>query len=200
MRRLVAAALVLGFASTATAQPESAYYGLSLGSFDYSEESAPPFFTGIDDSASSWKLMIGYQFMEHLMVEGALGKTSVISDRATISDPFLNPTPFTVDYNTEFQSFIVRLLGVMNFDSGLTVLGGIGWAEMNQDIDVVDNGPGIFGASGDQDIGEPTYIAGVQYDADRFAIRLAYEKYDFDSPFFTEGDIEETSVTFFYKL
>jgi len=40
MRRLVAAALVLGFASTATAQPESAYYGLSVGSFDYSEEPA----------------------------------------------------------------------------------------------------------------------------------------------------------------
>ena len=199
MRRLVAAALVLGFASTATAQPESAYYGLSVGSFDYSEEPEPPFFTGIDDSASSWKLMVGYQFSEHLMVEGALGKTSVISDRATISDPFLGP-PFTVDFNTEFQSLVVRLLGVMNFDSGLTVLGGIGWAEMNQDIDLVDNRPGVPGVSGDQDVSEPTYFAGVQYDLDRFAIRLAYEKYDFDTPFFTEGDIEETSVTFFYKL
>jgi hypothetical protein len=191
MRRLVAAALVLGFASTATAQPESAYYGLSVGSFDYSEDPEPPFFTGIDDSASSWKLMVGYQFSEHLMVEGALGKTSVIRDTVVID-------PDTIDFATEFSMLTIRLLGVMNFDSGLTVLGGIGYVDGNQDFSLSDQLGNS--ASFDQDLSKPSYFAGVQYDLDRFAVRLAYEKYDLDAGFFREADMEETSVSFFYKL
>jgi opacity protein-like surface antigen len=87
----------------------------------------------------------------------------------------------------------------MNFDSGLTVLGGIGYAEANQDIDLTFSAP-TPPQSGDQDISKPTYFVGVQYDLDRFAVRLAYEKYDFDTGVFREADIEETSVTFFYKL
>jgi hypothetical protein len=41
-----------------------------------------------------------------------------------------------------------------------------------------------------------TYFAGAQYDWDRFAIRLGYEKYDFGG----DVDVDETSVTFWYKL
>lgn len=189
MRRLVAAALVLGFASTATAQPESAYYGLALGSFDYQEDGGV-----IDDTTDSWRLMVGYQLLEHLMVEGGIGKTGVVKGSETVVDPVLGPV--TINLNTEFQSLMIRMLGVMNFDSGVTVLGGIGWAEMNQDFDVTFSNPIIPPASGDQDIGEPTYYAGVQYDLDRFAVRLAFEKYDFSGGV----DVEETSIVFFYKL
>ncbi|HJR70960.1 MAG TPA: outer membrane beta-barrel protein [Gammaproteobacteria bacterium] len=193
MRRLLAAALVLGFASTAVAQPESAYYGLALGSFDYQEEASPGF-SGFGDTTDSWRLMVGYQLLEYLMVEGGIGKTSVIKDSETFTDPTSGPV--TVNFNTEFQSLMIRMLGVKNFDSGLTVLGGIGWAEMNQDVDITFSVPGVAPASGDQDIGEPTYYAGVQYDLERFAVRLAFEKYDFSGGV----DVEETTVTFFYKL
>jgi hypothetical protein len=186
MRRLVAAALILGFASTATAQPESAYYGLALGSFDYQEE---PFLT---DSGDSWRLMVGYQLLEHLAVEGGLGKTGVLEQTATIT----GPPAGTITLSTEFQSLMIRMLGVMNFDSGVTLLGGIGYAEMNQDFAVTSNLPGFISASDDQDIGEPTYYVGAQYDWDRFALRLAYEKYDFSG----DVDVEETTLTFFYKL
>jgi hypothetical protein len=191
MRRVAAAALVLGFASTATAQPESAYYGLALGSFDYSEEPAQPFFSGVDDSTSSWRLMVGYQFLEHMAVEGALGKTSALRDTVVLG-------PDTIDFSTEFSMLTIRLLGVMNFDSGLTVLGGLGYVEGNQDFALTDQLGNSF--SGDADISKPSYFAGVQYDLDRFAVRLAYEKYDIDAGFFREADIEETSVSFFYKL
>jgi hypothetical protein len=183
----VAAALVLGFASTATAQQESAYYGLALGSFDYQEG-------GFGDTTDSWRLTVGYQLLDHLMVEGGIGKTSVLKDSETVQDPFLGPV--TINSSTEFQSLMIRMLGVMNFDSGLTVLGGIGWAEMNQDVDITFSNPVIPPVSGDQDIGEPTYYAGVQYDLERFAVRLAFEKYDFSG----DVDVEETSVSFFYKL
>lgn len=191
MRRLLAAALVLGFASTAAAQPESAYYGLSLGSFDYAEKPVQPVFSGVDDSASSWRLMVGYQFLEHMAVEGALGKTSALRDTVVFGSD-------TIDFATEFSMLTIRLLGVMNFDSGLTVLGGIGYVEGNQDFNLTDQLGNSF--SDDLDISKPSYFAGVQYDLDRFAVRLAYEKYDIDAGFFREADIEETSVTFFYKL
>lgn len=191
MRRLVAAALVFGFASTAAAQPESAYYGLSLGSFDYAEKPVEPTFTGVADSASSWRLMVGYQFMEHLTVEGALGKTSAIRDTVVLG-------PDTIEFATEFSMLTIRLLGVMNFDSGLTLLGGIGYVEGNQDFRLSDQLGNT--ATFDQDLSKPSYFAGVQYDLDRFAVRLAYEKYDLDAGFFREADVEETSVTFFYKL
>lgn len=192
MRRLVAAALVLAFASTATAQPESAYYGLALGSFDYEEDASLGL--PISDTADSWRIMVGYQLLEHLAVEGGLGKTSAIRRTDTIVDPFLGPV--TINQSTEFQSLMIRMLGVVNFDNGVTVLGGIGWAEMNQDYDTAVSIPGIPPSSQDADIGEPTYYAGAQYDWDRFAVRLAYEKYDFNGGV----DVEETSLTFFYKL
>jgi hypothetical protein len=89
---------------------------------------------------------------------------------------------------------MIRMLGVMNFDSGFTVVGGIGYAEMNQDF-VID------GQTADQDVGEPTYYVGAQYDWDRFGLRLAYEKYEFPGGAFNDdGDIKETTLTFFYRL
>ena len=51
-------------------------------------------------------------------------------------------------------------------------------------------------ASGEFSDSRPTYYFGVQYDWDRIAVRLGYEKFDFDG----EVDGEETSLTFFYKL
>ncbi len=194
MRRLVAAALVLGFASTATAQPESAYYGLALGSFDYQEDEVAPVFSGVSSDADTWRLMVGYQFMEHLAVEGGYAKTGTIRD--TVNHPFI-PSPF--ELSTEFSILTIRLLGVLNLDSGITVLGGIGYAEMNQDFEIAPQG--FAPQSDDVDIGEPTYFAGVQYDWDRFAIRLAYEKYDFSAGLFNDDiDVDEKTLTFFYKL
>jgi hypothetical protein len=75
------------------------------------------------------------------------------------------------------------------------LLGGLGYADMEQKYtyDVLGEGPRSSEVSG----GEPTYFAAVQYDWERFAMRLAYEKYDdFDSIV----EITETSVAFFYKL
>ena len=64
MKQLLLALLVLTVAPLAHAQPESAYYGVSLGAFDYEEEDS----LGGEvfaDTASSYRLMVGYQFMEY---------------------------------------------------------------------------------------------------------------------------------------
>jgi hypothetical protein len=49
---------------------------------------------------------------------------------------------------------------------------------------------------GDASANNPAYFLGAQYDLERFALRLGYEKYDFDG----DVDATETSLTFFYKL
>ena len=48
----------------------------------------------------------------------------------------------------------------------------------------------------DEDENNPGYYAGVQYDWERFAMRLGYEKFDLDG----DRDADETMLSFFYKL
>jgi hypothetical protein len=45
-------------------------------------------------------------------------------------------------------------------------------------------------------LGEPTLFAGAQYDWDRVALRLGYEKYDLEG----DRDASEVTLSFFYKL
>jgi hypothetical protein len=185
--RYVFAVLALGFAPLAQAQPESAYYGLQLGSFDYNDSDV------FADDASSYRLLVGYQFMEHLAVEGGYGDSGKIRDSA---DFISTGGGITVDFTGEFKILIVRLMGVLPFDSGITLLGGLGYADMEFDQTYVVSGAQSGTTSFDDSGGEATYFAGVQYDWDRVALRLGYEKYDFSG----DIDVKETSLTFFYKL
>ena len=67
-----------------TLKPESAYYGVALGNFDYEENDG---FGGelFSDKVSSYRLMVGYQFMEHLAVEGGYGQTGTIRDTVDVA-------------------------------------------------------------------------------------------------------------------
>lgn len=188
--RVVFALFVIALGPLAQAQPTSAYYGVALGSFDY-EESNPFALDSIADATDSYRLMVGYQFTDHLAVEGGWGKTGTIRD--TQSFVGQNGTT-TFTFTSDFQIFVVRMLGVLPFDNGVTLLGGLGYAEMKEDVTISAPGFGIL--SGDSDGGEATLYGGVQYDWDRFALRVAYEKYDFGGGI----DVSEASVGFFYKL
>lgn len=181
----------LSLSPSAWGQSDAAYYGLALGSFEYDEEDfgGTPLFR---DTTDSYRLMVAYQFSEHLMVEGGWGKTGTLRDTNEVDTIF---GPVTVDFQSELKVLMVRLLGVLPFDSGLKLLGGMGYADIDQDFTYDLLGVGV--QTGDVNGGEPTYYAGIQYDWDRFALRLAYEKYD---TFDDVSDIAETSISFFYKL
>jgi predicted porin len=190
MKNLLVLLLALAAIHGVDAQPEHAYYGVSLGTFEYEERD----FSGNDlilDETSSYRLMVGYQFMEHLTVEGGYGKTGTIRDTVTIG---VFPSG-TVDlsFSGEFQILTIRLLGVLPFDNGLRLLGGISYSDMKLDFDLTD---GVSSASGDETTNEPGYYLGAGYDWDRVAVRLGFEKYDFGSG----TDVTETSLSFFYKL
>jgi opacity protein-like surface antigen len=190
MRFALIVVLAVAAAPLADAQEGTAYYGLSLGSFDY-DEPDPSGILPISDSADSYRLMVGYLFNDHFGFEGAWGKAGDIRATNTVNT---QSGPVTLDLTTELEFLTLRLVGVLPFDSGVTLLGGIGYSEIDQDytIDVT----GVAQVSSDFDLGPMTYFAGVQYDWDRVAMRLAYEKYDFDE----DIDGAEVSVSFFYKL
>ena len=189
---LAALALVaLAAAPTVEAQDGMAYYGISFGEFSYDEGDG----AGgnlIDDTVSSWRLMINYQFMEHLAVEGALGQTGTIRD--TITVPTFPAGTVDLTFSAEFKRMLtVRLLGVLPFDSGLSLMGGVGYTSAKFEVDLTD---GVDSLSADEDRNDPGYYVGVQYDWDRFAMRLGYEKFDYDG----DADADETMLSFFYKL
>jgi hypothetical protein len=181
------ALLALAGTSLVEAQPESAYYGLSIGELDYADEVFGPRFA---DSVSSWRLMVGYMFMEHLGVEGSYGEASTIRDTVTLTQP-----PVEAGFETEISKMLtVRLLGVLPFDNGISLMAGIGYVDFEQDITLSEDGVPFL--SGELNDSRPAYYFGVQYDWDRIALRLGYERLDFDG----DVDADETSVTFFYKL
>lgn len=190
MKRVLLAMLALAVAPPAEAQPESAHYGLSLGTFDYEEKD------GLGnavfaDKVSSYRLMVGYQFMEHMGVEGAYGKTSTIRDTATFD---FGGSPIDVDFRSRFKFLTVRLLGILPFDNGVSLLGGIGYTDVQQEFAINVGGTGE--QSGKITGNEPAYYVGAQYGWDRVAVRLAFEKFDFEG----SADVTETSLSFFYKL
>ena len=194
MKHLLLAVLALAAVHTADAQPESAYYGLSLGNFEYEEED----FAGnefVGDSVSSYRLMVGYQFMEHLGVEGGYGETGTIRDTASlIALGPSGPTTVPLDFQSEFKILTIRLLGILPLGDNVRLMGGLSYADMRQDVEFsVNGGPQV---STDVDGNEPAYYVGAQYDWDRVAVRIGYEKYDFDG----DVDVSETMLTFFYKL
>jgi opacity protein-like surface antigen len=181
------ALLSLGVASAAQAQDGSAYYGVSLGQFNYSESGDL-----IDDTVSSWKLTINYQFLDHLAVEGAYGQTGDI--RASFTIPTSPVSTVDLDYRAEYSRILmIRMLGILPFKSGLSLMGGLGYSQMKFELDLTD---GVDSVSIDADENNLGYYAGVQYDWDRFAMRLGYEQFDLDG----DRDANETMLSFFYKL
>ena len=176
------------------AQDGAAYYGVSFGTFEYDEGDGPEF---VSDEASSWRLMINYQFMEHLAVEGGYGQTGTLRD--TLTFQAFPVGTVDVNFSAEFSRILtVRLLGILPFDNGLSLMAGLGYSDMKFEFDLPD---GIDSASGDISSNEPGYYFGVQYDWDRFAMRLGYEKFDYGGgDFDVDADLSETMLTFFYKL
>lgn len=187
----LAALLALLSVQAAHSQPESAYYGLSIGQVDYTDEG---FTDGLfADSVSTWHVMVGYQFLEHLAVEGAYGKSSTIRNAQMFQLQPGQPLE-PVEFETELERILtIRLLGVLPFDNGLSLMAGIGYADTKQDVQLNARGAPIAGVEVSDN--HPAYYLGVQYDWDRIALRLGYEKYDMDF-----ADTKETSITFFYKL
>ena len=194
MKKPVSALLALVFLAAAPvvhAQDGTAYYGVSIGEIDYSDSESVLGAT-FSDSVSSWRLMVGYQFMEHLGVEGSYGESSTVHDTATF---LLGGESLDLGFDTGYDKILtIRLLGTLPFDNGFSLMAGLGYADFDQEASLSVNGELV--ATADFSDNRPTYFFGAQYDFERIALRLGYEKFDLDG----DVDSEEISLTFFYKI
>lgn len=201
MRKELLVLALLGWAETPAieAQPESAYYGVSIGELDYSDRAA-----GLGgkfhDSTSSWRLMIGVQLTDHFALEGGYGETSSIRATAPGSQPQTE-----LAFETQLRKlFTVRGLGTLPLDNGLSLMAGLGFFTFEQDLALTINGAPFLSADVDPEgFGNFAYYLGAQYDWDRVALRLSYEKWDFGSEarvIFVGNDAEEVALSLFYKL
>jgi hypothetical protein len=179
------------------AQPESAYYGVSIGEFDYSDRAAG---LGVvfNDSVSSWRVTIGYQLSKHFAFEGTYGKTGTVRDTVSRS-----PGSTEFGFETELSRILgFRALGTLPFDNGLSLMAGVGFLDFEQEIALSFNGAPFLSGEVEKG-GQFAYYVGFQYDWDRVALRLSYEKWDFGSGavlVFVGADAEEIALSFFYKI
>ena len=185
------ALVVLSAAPALHAQDGTAYYGVSIGEIDYSDSESVLGAT-FSDSVSSWRLMVGYQFMEHLGVEGSYGESSTVHDNVAF---VLGGESIDLGFETGYDKILtIRLLGTLPFDNGFSLMAGLGYADFDQGASLRVNGEVV--ATADFSDNRPAYYFGAQYDFDRIALRLGYEKFDLDG----DVDTEEISLTFFYKI
>ena len=166
--RLLALALLASALTPAIeAQPDSAYYGLSIGELGYSDRAAglPAVFA---DSADSWRVTIGYQFLKHFAFEGAYGKTSTVRDAVSGLPP-----GSTFGFETELDTILgFRALGTFPFDNSFSLMAGVGFVSFEQDIELSLNGAPLLGGEIEKDY-QPVYYVGAQYDWNRVALRLS---------------------------
>jgi hypothetical protein len=171
------------------AQPQTVYYGLSIGELDYTEDALARVFNG---SASSWRATIGFQFLKHLAIEGTYGKTSTVRDTVS-SEP---PVSTELALETELDKlFGFRALGTVPFENGLSLLIGMGFVNFDQDSAFTVNGAPVFSGEVVHE-SVATFYFGAQYDWERVAVRVGYEKFDLD----IRMDAEEAALSFFYKI
>jgi hypothetical protein len=151
-----------------------------------------------NDSVDSWRVTIGYQFLPHFAFEGTYGKTSTIRDTAEGSLPSTE-----LGFESGLDKILgFRALGTFPFENGLSLLGGVGFLYLEQDVALSINGTPFFRGEVDRN-GQLAFYLGAQYDWDRVAVRLSYEKLDFDSQAalsFVDPDAQEVALSFFYKL
>jgi hypothetical protein len=196
------ALLTLALPPVVEAQADSVYYGLSIGELDYSDQAAG--LGDFNDSTSSWRVIIAYQFFTHFAFEGIYGKTSAIRDTATFTPLFpAGVPPAELAFETELNKIYgFRALGTVPFDNELSLIAGVGFVYIEQDVALSINGSPFAGGEADRG-GQLAYYLGAQYDWDRAALRLSYEKIDFANEAainFVAADAQEVALSFFYKL
>ena len=196
-RSCVLALVASALTPTIEAQLESAYYGVSIGELDYSNQ--PAGLGGkLGGSADSWRVTIGYQFLTHFAFEGTYGKTGTVRDTAQGLVP-----SHELGFETELTQILgFRALGTVPFDNGLSLIAGGGFVYIEQDVALSINGAPFLGGEVDRG-GQLTYYVGAQFDWDRVAVRLSYEKFDFNREaalIFVGADAHEVALTFFYKI
>jgi OmpA-OmpF porin, OOP family len=173
MKYAMPVAVVLLCVSSAHAQEwdgSGAYTGASLSQLRYKERDGD---FSISDTASAYRLLGGYRFNQHFAMEGSWGSSSGI--KQSYDDSFLG-TPF--DLKGKFETYTLRAVGMLPLRS-VGLFGGVGYYD--SDTKWTASAPGLGSESFKIGDDGATLIGGMQFDMNRFRLRLEYEWFDTDS-------------------
>ncbi|HEX7081449.1 MAG TPA: outer membrane beta-barrel protein [Gammaproteobacteria bacterium] len=194
MRTAVRWALLIGLtASAAQAQEQNGgYLGLSLGSARY-RESDDEFGLSISDSATSYRILGGYQFADVYGIEVAWGATSDITESFLGVDSANNLAELEVA--GEYEIATVRFLAFAPFE-GLSMFGGAGYYDAKLDVTwTFDSVVDPLTLTSEQSESGATVVGGLQYDWDRIGVRGEYEWFDTD-----DADLTNFNVSLLFRF
>jgi hypothetical protein len=169
-RKVAVLALVLASPLASAGAP---YIGLSLGTVTYSQDAtevSPP----IDDSAAAAGLHLGYQFNEHLALEGGLRKTAQLAALNIVR----SGTRQSVE--GEYQAASLMLIGSIPLER-VRLFGGIGAysSEFEGDLTVTVPGLGSTSIAVSEDPDESAFLAaGAEWRFGRMRLRVSLERFE----------------------
>ncbi|HVS23626.1 MAG TPA: outer membrane beta-barrel protein, partial [Gammaproteobacteria bacterium] len=127
--------VAMSSARAASILEEGSYYGLGLGQSKYDQSkseldndllsaiadsglSAQNFSSQLDDSDTTYDVIVGYRFGAHLAVEGAYGDLGAAAYTASmILTDGVNIAPATISRHFSSKGFMVSALGIAPFGS-----------------------------------------------------------------------------------
>lgn len=177
MRFFIGCVLFLGLAVPQAQEIEGGYVGVSLGSFDYTDD-GEIFGIPFADSATSYRVLGGYQFNDYYAVEATVGATSDVKESFRAVDPFFGNV--SLDIKGQYEIATVRVLAFAPLTS-MSVFGGIGYYDATLDLSLAyQDAFDSITLSEESSQDGATILGGVQFEMRRFAIRGEYEWFDTD--------------------
>jgi hypothetical protein len=179
-RSLLLSASVLA-PGAALAADNGFYVGLASSDVSSDYDIGPP--AGDADDARGFKGIIGFRPLDSFAIEANyvdLGETVVPLSLACVTTPC--PTELSIDA----QAVSVSAVGLFTLPL-VDLFARVGYARWESDLAPF--------ATGTRDGGDPTYGAGAQVRLGSFALRLEYERFEFD-----DDDADLVSVGFTYTF
>jgi opacity protein-like surface antigen len=201
---------------------EGSYYGLGLGQSKYDQSksdmdndllssiadsglSAQNFSSQLDNSDTTYDVIVGYRFGAHLAVEGAYGDLGSAAYTASmILTDGVNTAPATISTHFSSKGFMASVLGIVPFGSRWEAYGrgGLIYADTKLSVTAVVAGSAN---SSDDSTHSSDWLLGVGVGCelgDHFSIRLEYEKFKNvgDSNTTGEADVDTINVRVLYRL
>lgn len=183
MRHFLGFIVFFGLVAGAQAQEvRGGYLGAAVGSFNFKDGDF-----SISDTASSYRLLGGWQFNSNYAVEAGWGESG------DVSETFYGFSPngeARVDFERSYEIWSIRALTMAPFSS-ISIFGGAGYydATLTSSNRFQDPAEIIVETEESTDNGA-TVVGGFQFDMRRITLRGEYEWFD------TDGSIDATSLNF----
>ena len=184
MKRLMCLVLMVVFADAAAGQEvrevleapkvheaqedHGPYLGVSLGSFNYKEDSGQ-FGIFVDDAASAYRIVGGYRLNDHFALEGSWGEARNIGNSTIFSNG-------TAGVQGDYELLTVRALGILPLGDRISLYGALGYYEAEFDATVTNS---FFASSFDAEnrTDGATLAFGALFELERVDVRAEVERF-----------------------